>query len=447
MKNAITFIRSILLLAVVFSMTKCTSDIDDNIAETTNSNPLPKETIIKNSELFNLLERVTTDEADPLNQIVCVDFIYPLTILIYDFNFQVLGSQSMNSDQDFSSFLGALPANQPVSISYPISTILADGTTFSVNNNTELKLAIDNCSQNEIITFCNGIFSGDNPTTGDPSCASFVKYIDTQYFDNKYVSGTFLIDSDGTLVFHYNGIAYQGSWQFLFVDHGQLHLNINLEGTSQVALDWNIDRPIYFADGNIVIDNPDPAKDIMLQKYCQEETVYAIGDTGPANGIVFYDKGSYSEGWRYMEVALTEMGYFEWGCSATAITAATATGIGKGYFNTAAIVNYHDSLINYYLNPAVCNPSNNGTVAAKNAILFSNNDIDGWFLPSLDELQLIYVNLHQQGLGGFASGIYWSSTALDAAYAKTIDFTNGAIYDTAKTPLPNTVRARAIRYF
>ena len=30
---------------------------------------------------------------------------------------------------------------------------------------------------------------------------------------------------------------------------------------------------------------------------------YSIGDTGPAGGIVFYDKGSYSDGWRYMEAA------------------------------------------------------------------------------------------------------------------------------------------------
>ncbi|GHU33390.1 hypothetical protein FACS1894172_11810 [Spirochaetia bacterium] len=31
--------------------------------------------------------------------------------------------------------------------------------------------------------------------------------------------------------------------------------------------------------------------------------VYVIGDTGPAGGLIFYDKGDYSDGWRYLEVA------------------------------------------------------------------------------------------------------------------------------------------------
>jgi hypothetical protein len=31
--------------------------------------------------------------------------------------------------------------------------------------------------------------------------------------------------------------------------------------------------------------------------------VYAIGETGPAGGLIFYDKGDNSDGWRYLEAA------------------------------------------------------------------------------------------------------------------------------------------------
>ena len=43
---------------------------------------------------------------------------------------------------------------------------------------------------------------------------------------------------------------------------------------------------------------------------------YAVGDTGPAEGIVFYDKGSYSDGWRYLEAAKSDQATrVEWGGS------------------------------------------------------------------------------------------------------------------------------------
>ncbi|GHU30912.1 hypothetical protein FACS1894172_04920 [Spirochaetia bacterium] len=31
--------------------------------------------------------------------------------------------------------------------------------------------------------------------------------------------------------------------------------------------------------------------------------VYKIGDTGPAGGLIFYNKGDYSDGWRYLKAA------------------------------------------------------------------------------------------------------------------------------------------------
>jgi hypothetical protein len=41
-----------------------------------------------------------------------------------------------------------------------------------------------------------------------------------------------------------------------------------------------------------------------------------------------------------------------------------------------------------------------------------------WFLPSLGEAMLMYANLRQVGVGGFASWFYWSSSEIvaDAAW-------------------------------
>ncbi|MCC6461152.1 MAG: DUF1566 domain-containing protein [Saprospiraceae bacterium] len=67
-----------------------------------------------------------------------------------------------------------------------------------------------------------------------------------------------------------------------------------------------------------------------------------------------------------------------------------------------------------------------------------------WFLPSKDELNLIYVNLKLQGIGGFGSGgdnVYWSSSEYDDGDedAWTQDFTTGVQAPGGKTS-PNFVR-------
>lgn len=401
---------------------------------------LSAEIINKDSSLFKLLKNVTTEGSNPLDEIVCIDFIYPFNLNIYNSNLDIIGTKFLSSDVQFSDFLSTLPDDQSLSISYPISTTLADGTIFSINNNEELKLAIDSCSREDILNYCNGLFGGCNcPET---ICVWKIPY--TTDGDNKYASGIFESNGNGTLNFNFNGETYTGTWIFLFVND-KLHININLSGTSHVALDWNIDREIELIDGDIIIiNNP---KNIVLRKTCQSIIEYEIGEVGPAGGIVFYDKGDYSLGWRYIEAANTDLDFFEWGCFGSFINNTNSTQIGYGFFNSVSISNYHDNLINYYNNPSVCNSLNNGTVVAKEGLLFEQNNNSDWFLPSLEELDLMYQNLYLNNLGNFSSSNYWSSTQIDGENAMTIDFTNGNNVLKTKIPAQNNIKARAIRYF
>jgi hypothetical protein len=140
------------------------------------------------------------------------------------------------------------------------------------------------------------------------------------------------------------------------------------------------------------------------------DRVYYIGDTGPAGGLIFYDKGSFSDGWRYLEAAPDDQSVsIQWWNGSYVTTGASGTAVGTGAANTASIVATQGA----------------GTYAASLCADLVLGIYDDWFLPSLDELCLMYVNLKQQNRGGFASVWYWSSSESSYNGAWGQDFNDG----------------------
>jgi hypothetical protein len=148
---------------------------------------------------------------------------------------------------------------------------------------------------------------------------------------------------------------------------------------------------------------------------------YAVGDTGPAGGIIFYDKGRYSDGWRYLEAA--PYGWynggsdpkFEWGGYGTIVGTSTGTETEKA--NTDKIIAKLGA----------------GTYAAEvcadysvtvNSVLYGD-----WLLPSKDELNQMYQNLHIRRKGGLSPySFYWSSSESSGSDAWLQDFQEGSQY-------------------
>jgi hypothetical protein len=124
---------------------------------------------------------------------------------------------------------------------------------------------------------------------------------------------------------------------------------------------------------------------------------YIVGDTGPAGGIIFYDAGALVNGFRYLEAAPTATEVTaEWGAYEINI-AGTQTAVGRGKQNTVLIV-------------AALNQAGETGKAAQICNAMAYNGFNDWFLPSSDELDYIYKNLKEKGLGGFGNGEYWSSS-------------------------------------
>jgi hypothetical protein len=127
---------------------------------------------------------------------------------------------------------------------------------------------------------------------------------------------------------------------------------------------------------------------------------YKIGDPGPAGGVIFYDKGNRTDGWRYLEVAPS---------------------------------NTERSAVNSYNNPApiICDQ------------LIVNGFTD-WYLPNLDELMRIYASLYLNELDNFKSLPYFSSemAGWGNQNLKAVNFKDGSV-----SWQHNNGQVRAIRRF
>lgn len=155
----------------------------------------------------------------------------------------------------------------------------------------------------------------------------------------------------------------------------------------------------------------------------------AIGAKGPAGGCVFYDKGEYSDGWRYLEAAPGDLrivggvltvdrnsseywysGESEFllglyresdngnnlyvnGTSSYNSVNCTRTDVGTGMNNTKLLVNVMGTEA-YSENSGSGKTSDYAARMCDNLThTFKDVTYDDWYLPSKDELDLIYENI------------------------------------------------------
>lgn len=87
------------------------------------------------------------------DDIECIDFKYPLTLLTFNSDNQVSDVLSIDDDQELFSFIDHLDNNLLVSIKFPITLILSNGVNIIITNNTELEdsieAAIDDCDEDD----------------------------------------------------------------------------------------------------------------------------------------------------------------------------------------------------------------------------------------------------------------------------------------------------------
>jgi len=111
----------------------------------------------------------------------------------------------------------------------------------------------------------------------------------------------------------------------------------------------------------------------------------------------------------------------------TAVPGGTSTAIGSGSANTTRIVAQNGAGTTY---------------AAGRARAYRGGGYTDWYLPSMDELNKLYLN--RDAIGGLASAPYWSSSVTNRATAWGQNFRGGDQYGYDKSLC---VPVRAVRGF
>jgi hypothetical protein len=145
-----------------------------------------------------------------------------------------------------------------------------------------------------------------------------------------------------------------------------------------------------------------------------------------AGGLVFYNDGN---GHGLVCADVDQSNGTAWGCGAPSpglLIGTTLPGLNTGAANTAAIV-------------ALCTTPGIAAQLCQDLVL---NTFSDWYLPSKDELYLMYSNLYTKSLGGFViNGYYWSSTEIGSEYAWIQRFAVGGLQANISKTTTNNVRA------
>jgi hypothetical protein len=207
-----------------------------------------------------------------------------------------------------------------------------------------------------------------------------------------------------------------------------------LTAFSAAVMSGQISTLPTFSDGNVLtaaeLNDNNSAIMTAVNDNNSYHKIYALGDDGPAGGLVFYIENGGRNGLEAAREDQDNGSGAVWGCPSRVINGADGELIGRGATNTLDIVEDCEDV----------------NIASKLAYNYeSETGYTDWFLPSKDELNAMYINLDLEDSGDFTDNSYWSSSESSDTAAWAQGFISGQQSEFYSKALPT--RVRAVRAF
>lgn len=200
------------------------------------------------------------------DDIECIDVVYPVTLFTFDTAIQKLDDYKINSDLELRRFLAGLGENDLISIDFPISLKLYDGSEVMVNSISELVEKIesvkDMCDEDDDNDHNDDDFTKERLDNLLVECPWSIKEIERDYVNQTDQYSEYLVDfsEDGTVgIIDREGNVLNGEWSTRVADHKVL---LKLE--FDVLVDFNLEWLVYeIEEGKIKLYTDDRNKLVM----------------------------------------------------------------------------------------------------------------------------------------------------------------------------------------
>ena len=201
---------------------------------------------INNSEELIALAKECIEGGED-DDIECIDFVYPVTLYTFDLNEVETGSVTVNSDKDLRLFFANLQESDLISIDFPITLELYDGSKLEVTSNAELANAIETtkaaCDEDDDNDYNDDDFTKERLDELLVKCPWLIKEIirDEINQTDQYFEYIMNFNENGSVtVKDRTGNNLMGEWATRMTDHGVL---ISLE--FDVLVDFNLEWLVY----------------------------------------------------------------------------------------------------------------------------------------------------------------------------------------------------------
>ncbi|MGB5497445.1 MAG: hypothetical protein WBM77_00790 [Maribacter sp.] len=233
------------------------------------------------------------------DDIECIDFVYPITLYTFDLNNEETGNVSVKSDKDLRLFFAGLDENDLISLDFPVTLKLYDGSTMVVDSNAELANAIENakelCDEDDDNDYNDDDFTQERLENYLVECPWLIHEVkrENQLQTDQYIDYVMNFTEDGAVkIVDREGNMLNGTWSTRVAEHKVL-LKLEFDELVDFTLEWYVYEigegkiKLYAGDGNRIImhmgcdiinDDPNTLREILKECSWVIKKVYNQGE-------------------------------------------------------------------------------------------------------------------------------------------------------------------------